>query len=380
MAEKQSNDRLSPKGIERLVSAVAWIGAVATFRNGAQYVDRAMFWEWMAQSYPGVAARSGGWAEFVRARPRAAGILFTGKVQEWDWARDFRQKLVNVGSTAKPVAESTARHDVVIRDLLLGTTEHVESKFASSRASARASVENALRKPNVQRIVGTPELVEVARERGLDQRYSLEVYRTAEEGTAAAEQRMAQAPSSAGGLTARGVLGEVGKGAVIGAVVSITASTIGHFAAYQRGELTDEQFRAAVLKDGTKGALKGAIFGGVNVSVQAAAVVLGVGAPLVLPVMVAFGVALDQIVDPAFGDGAYRDVLESLGYAAETARLHTEYADACARSYDHVTALLPHAAVIERAYQQEARRGAQIKSELRAALDDLPTRRPGEPS
>jgi len=379
MAENQSNDRLSPKGIEQLVSVAAWIGAAATFRNGAQYVDRAMFWEWMAQSYHGVAARPGGWAEFVRTRPRAAGILFTGKVQEWDWARDFRQQFVNIGSTAKPVAESTARHDVVVRDLLRGTTEHVESKFAASRASAQASVENALRKPNIHRIVGTPELVEVARERGLDERYSLEIYRTAEEGTVAAEQRMTQAPSSAGGLTVRGVVGEVGKGAVIGAVVSITASTIGHFAAYQRGELTDEQLCAAVLKDGSKGALKGAIFGGVNVGVQAAAVVLGVGAPLVLPVMVAFGVALDQIVDPAFGDGAYRDVLESLGYTAETARLHTEYADACARSYDHLAALLPHVAVIEHAYQQEAERGARIKTELRAALDDLPIQRPGEP-
>jgi hypothetical protein len=190
---------------------------------------------------------------------------------------------------------------------------------------------------------------------------------------------MTQAPSSAGGLTVRGVVGEVGKGAVIGAVVSITASTIGHFTAYQRGELTDEQFRAAVLKDGTKGALKGAIFGGVNVGVQTAAVVLGVGAPLVLPVMVAFGVALDQIVDPAFGDGAYRDVLESLGYTAETARLHAEYADACARSYDQVTALLPHVAAIEHAYQQEAERGRRIKTDLRVALDDLPTQRPGEP-
>lgn len=45
-----------------------------------------------------------------------------------------------------------------------------------------------------------------------------------------------------------------------------------------------------------------------------------------------------------------------------------------ARAVDGRFATLLHLAVIERAYQQEAERGARIKTALRVALDNLPHR------
>jgi hypothetical protein len=72
------------------------------------------------------------------------------------------------------------------------------------------------------------------------------------------------------------------------------------------------------------------------VGVQVAAVVVGVGAPVTIPVMVLFGVAVDRIVDPAFGDGEYRKVLERLGYQADIIALGHTFGLACQTAYDTV--------------------------------------------
>lgn len=341
MARRPSTDdaatRLTPEELEELVAAASRVGAAESFRSGATYVDREAFWRWMSDNYPGVSGRPGGWATWIATKPKSAGALLSGKVQEWDWVRDFKTNPLNVGKLAHVSPDPTSRHDATLRNVFASEVEKVESKFASSRASAASSVENATRKPGIKRLVGTPEIVREARARGLDKNLTVEEYRSSADGRRAADARAKTAPSGPGpGLTLTGTLGEMGRAAIIGAVVSITVSTIAQFRSWRAGRITSDEFRRQVLHDAAKGAVKGAVLGGVNVGVQVASVIVGVGAPVTIPVMVLFGVAVDRIVDPAFGDGEYRKVLDRLGYQADIMALGHTFGLACQAAYDTV--------------------------------------------
>jgi hypothetical protein len=340
MLRRASDDataRLTPQELEELVSAASWIGAAETFRSGAAFVDRAAFWRWMSDNYPGVAGRPGGWSTWIASKPKSAGTLLSGKVQEWDWVRDFKTNPLNIGKLAHVSPDPISRHDATIKNIFTSEIEKVESKFASSRASAASSVENATRKPGIKRLVGTPEVVREARARGLDKNIAVQEYRSPAEGRRAADARAKTAPTGPGpGVTFTGTLGEMGRGAVIGAAVSITISTVAQFRSWRAGRITSDDFRRQILHDAAKGATKGAVLGGINVGVQVAAVAVGVGAPVTIPVMVVFGVAVDRIIDPAFGEGEYREVLERLGYQTDIMALGHTFGLACQAAYDAV--------------------------------------------
>lgn len=369
---ESDNGHLTADELEGIVSAAARVGAAETVRSGIAYVDDAAFWQWMTKNYPGVAARPGGWAAWLQAKPKFAGTLLAGKVQEWDWVRDFKNKPVNVASLAHVSPDPISRHDATVRRVFTGSVEKVESKFAASRASAASAVENARRKPGIGRLVGTPDVVDEARARGLDKQVELERYRSAKQGKDAATARARSAPHGPGpGVTLAGTLRQVGRGAVIGAAVSITASTIAQYRAWRRGQISSDEFRRQVLHDGAKGGTKGAILGGINVGVQTAAVAVGVGAPITIPVMIVFSLAVDKLVDPAFGDGEYRRVLERLEYNTDLAALGDAFARSCQDAYDAVALVAINASMLHLEFAPINAASAATSARIGEALEKI---------
>jgi hypothetical protein len=363
---------LSPEELEDLISAASRIAVAESFRSGLGYVDDASFWQWMSENYPGVAARPGGWAAWIQAKPKSAGSLLSGKVQEWDWVRDFKNKPINLAKLAHVSKDAVSRHDATVKNLLTGHVEKVESKFASSRGSAASALENAQRKPGIGRLVGTPEVIEEAHGRGLESHLQLEQYRSSGQGQEAAARRARSAPRASGpGVTLPGGLREVGRGALIGAAVSISASTIAQYRAWHRGQISADEFKKQVLHDAAKGGTKGAILGGINVGVQTAALAIGVGAPITIPVMLVFGIAIERIIDPAFGDGEYRRVLDRLGYQADLAALGSDFAVACQGAYDTVAIVAFNAATLRLEFEEVNALSAATTDRIGDALEKI---------
>jgi hypothetical protein len=168
-----------------------------------------------------------------------------------------------------------------------------------------------------------------------------------------------------------GVLREVGRGALVGAVVSITASTIAQYRAWRRGAITSEEFKRQVLHDAAKGATKGAILGGINVGVQTVAIAVGVGAPVTIPVMIVFAIGVDKLIDPAFGDGEYRRILERLEYQTDIAALGDTFARSCSHAYDMVAAVALHSTIQRIEFEPVNAASAAASARIASALEKI---------
>lgn len=103
---------------------------------------------------------------------------------------------------------------------------------------------------------------------------------------------------------------EMAQGAIVGAAVAVTISTITTYIRYKNGELTREEAYSVVGEDTLKGALVGAAMGAVTIFIPGG--IIGFAAGMVIGVY--FNKALTNILDEIFGKGAYGAVLNASGY------------------------------------------------------------------
>ncbi|MCB1179384.1 MAG: hypothetical protein KDK36_17515, partial [Leptospiraceae bacterium] len=124
------------------------------------------------------------------------------------------------------------------------------------------------------------------------------------------------------GITMKGLLNEVGKGALIGTVVYIGISAFSNYKKYKNGDMTYNEFGRTLLKDGSKGGVMGGSMAAINTGIQWSFVKLGLGAgnPLAIPVMIIVSYGLKKIIDPLFKDGQYAETLNSIRYYDDLAK------------------------------------------------------------
>lgn len=156
-------------------------------------------------------------------------------------------------------------------------------------------------------LAGPRELIELAKERGLPNR--LVIVGDAN-GNRVSGERLAQMVEDKkaavdGALTFEGVAERVGQGAIVGAGVAVTVSSVRSYLAYRRGEITAVEAFRKVGRDGSKGALVGGSLAGLSVVFPPGLIGVGIG--------VVVGMQLRRVVDIAYGEGAYKDLLDSMG-------------------------------------------------------------------
>lgn len=103
---------------------------------------------------------------------------------------------------------------------------------------------------------------------------------------------------------------QMAQGAVIGAAVSLTVSTISNFVRYRNGEITVEEAFSEVGEETIKGALVGGAMSGVTLFLPAGPLgfIAGIGVGIYL------NAACTNLLDEVFGKGAYGAILNSSGY------------------------------------------------------------------
>ena len=100
------------------------------------------------------------------------------------------------------------------------------------------------------------------------------------------------------------------QGAVVGAAVAVTISTITTYVRYKNGELDAREAFEGVAEDTLKGALVGGAMGAVTIFLPGGVIGFVSG----LAIGVYFGKVCTNILDEIFGKGAYGAILNASGY------------------------------------------------------------------
>lgn len=100
------------------------------------------------------------------------------------------------------------------------------------------------------------------------------------------------------------------QGAVVGAAVAITVSTITTYVRYKNGELDAREAFEGVAEDTLKGALVGGAMGAVTIFLPGGVIGFVSG----LAIGVYFGKVCTNVLDEIFGKGAYGAILNASGY------------------------------------------------------------------
>ena len=120
----------------------------------------------------------------------------------------------------------------------------------------------------------------------------------------------------------------MGKGAVIGAAIELSVSSVKNFIAYKRGKISAKQAFTEIGEDATKGALSGAAAAGIGIILPIGPIGWVVG----MAIMMVVRPALQNTLDEIFGKGAYREILNASGYVAATAQNTAELLGAVAEN------------------------------------------------
>lgn len=106
------------------------------------------------------------------------------------------------------------------------------------------------------------------------------------------------------------------QGAVIGAAVSLTISSITKYIKYKKGEISKEEAFRDIGEDTVKGTLIGGAMGGITILLPGGA--LGFVAGMAIGIY--FNAVLTNILDEIFGEGAFLAIMDASGYVVGTSK------------------------------------------------------------
>jgi hypothetical protein len=210
------------------------------------------------------------------------------------------------------VPSNTPGVDFAVTNRITGqVVEQVQVKASWShepqvlRQTIHAFLNNHAYRPEIT-LAGSHELVEQARQMGVPNR--LVVLGDADGNRLSGERLRAMVEQKdlavAGRITFQGVAERVGQGAVVGAVVGAGLSAIGSYIAFRQGRMTGREAFRRVGIDASKSAIVGGAMGGLSVLFPPGVVGLGIA--------VLVGRQLRRIIDIAYGEGAFKEIVSSM--------------------------------------------------------------------
>lgn len=107
---------------------------------------------------------------------------------------------------------------------------------------------------------------------------------------------------------------KVVQGAVVGAAVSLTVSSITNYIKYKNGEITKEEAFREVSEDTTQGLLVGGAMAGVSILLPGLGFIGGIAVGIYI------GATCRNILDEVYGKGVYEAILDSAGYVMGTCK------------------------------------------------------------
>lgn len=141
-------------------------------------------------------------------------------------------------------------------------------------------------------------------------------------------------------ITRSNAITQIGKGAVIGTAIGITASTFINYGRYKNGEIDEKQFLKTLITDGTQSGLQGGIVAAINIPVQLVSSNLGLGAPITIPVMIVVGKTAKNIIEPVFGKGKYLKYKKEIQYTTDLQKALVVFSNMSFESFNNTKLLM----------------------------------------
>ncbi|MFW6017104.1 MAG: hypothetical protein ACOCRK_11750 [bacterium] len=182
------------------------------------------------------------------------------------------------------------------------------------KQTIKSFVENEQYNPDIT-LVGPKELIEEAKAQGL--RNPTKVMGTIQENADSADRLSDKILSNKmeTQLTIKSSAKKIAGGAVVGAAVCVGISSITNYIDYKNGKITKEEMFSNIGKDGAKGGITGGALSGLSLFIPGG--ILGFGVGLVV------GTTLRRMLDDAFGDGMFGEILDlTYSVQANIKKLH----------------------------------------------------------
>lgn len=113
---------------------------------------------------------------------------------------------------------------------------------------------------------------------------------------------------------------KMAQGAIIGAAVGLTVSSITNYIKYRNGELTEAEAFREIGEDTAKGFITGGAMAGITLFLPGG--IIGFVAGMAIGMYI--NAVCTNVLDEVFGKGAYEQILHSCGYVTGTAKNMTE--------------------------------------------------------
>lgn len=122
-------------------------------------------------------------------------------------------------------------------------------------------------------------------------------------------------------ITGTEIGAKMAQGAVIGAAVALTLSSITNYIKYKNGEITEDEAFRDIGEDTVKGLITGGAMAGISLFLP--------GGPIGFIAGIAIGMYINtvctNVLDEIFGKGLYEQILHASGYITGVAKNAVEY-------------------------------------------------------
>lgn len=372
--------KLNPKEYEDFFESVGTIAAATKiFNNGFEYVNNAEYWRWLTtnvvkepivnniKTQLNSATNIQNWiiSRLTEGKEKYIRHLLETRGAEFDFVTNMQNDPIELlkgffWRMATPQEDRLHGIDAIRRNIFTGIEETHQIKAGLSESFKRVNLSQYIKDPNENALEylhknfkqNTPvDVVDVNENianwrnssRGVEKIVSRgDIHSNVRESFSdkdianKAQNRFEQAKSGNAipSVTFQSAFQEIGKGAITGAVIFVGISTITNYKAYRNGQITGNEFANNLVKDSAKGGLMGGSMAAINIPIQLAAKAIGVGMPVTIPVMIIVGYGLKKIIDPIFGEGDYREILNEMNYTTDITNGLTTFAISSYKSFE----------------------------------------------
>ncbi len=245
-------------------------------------------------------------------------LKLTGSAQEVDWLRMKQGELSSLFEKSTLLEKNAPGVDGITVNRFTGktisrTTVKASVKPMSSNSTAVRGVKKAIEKGTATSddiFFGPKGTEAAARKAGLTNPV---IEKNTAEQIEKSNERLKDKiinNQATTGATLEQVSNKMTQGAVVGAAISITVSSITNYMQYRNGEISREEAFVNISEETVKGALVGGAMGAVTIFLPVGAIGFVAG----FAIGVYFNKTCTNILDEVYGKGAYGAILDSSGY------------------------------------------------------------------
>lgn len=163
------------------------------------------------------------------------------------------------------------------------------------------------------------------------------------------------------------VASKAAQGAVIGAAISLTVSSITNFIRYKNGEITRNEAFRDIGEDSVKGLITGGAMGAITIFLPGGAIGFVAGVAIGMYISEVAGNTLDEV----FGKGAYEQILHACGYVAGTAKNVVDMIGQFGTSVKNINMYNTQSRQTQKSIEAKRRTNRQTLDEISSIMEDF---------